>query len=57
MLSDALSFAGFNLFGNGSAPITGKITGPSGAAENAAAHTKSAVSVRTGHAAVKSNLI
>ena len=57
VLSDALSFAGFNLFGNGGAPITGKITGSSGAAENAAAHTKSAVSVRTGHAAVKSNLI
>ena len=41
VLSDALSFAGFNLFGNGSAPITGKITGPSGTAENAATRTKS----------------
>ena len=42
-----IALDGFNLFGNGGAPITGKITGSSGAAENAAAHTKSAVSVRT----------
>ena len=51
-LRPELFFLGFDLFSDGKAGVRGEVTASSGAAENTAAASHSAVTVGTGHTAV-----